>query len=86
MRAMQDPITQSVADKLGMTPEEAEAKPRTAARRAAAVLRANGYTRKQYHVAWERGMRWFAPGASVPTSDRCSTTILAMAMLDGKIR
>lgn len=82
---IQDPITESVAEVIGMSVEQAENSPSVAARKAAAVLRKNGFVRRYNNAAWERGQRWFAPGSSVPMPDKCSTTILGMAMIDGLI-
>lgn len=83
---LQDPITEQVAELIGMSVAEATAKPRTAARRAAAVLRKNGFEHRYCHRAWEREMRWYAPGSDVPLSDLCATTTLGIALIEGKIQ
>lgn len=85
MATMQDPITKNVSDFLGMTPEQADAQPVKAARKAAAVLRANGYTRKYCHSAWSRGQRWYYKDSNVPESDLCSTTLLGIALVECRI-
>ena len=85
MTTMQDPITKQVSDYLGMTPTEADRSPATAARRAAKVLRANGYVRKYCHHAWNRGYRWFYAGSDVPERDLCATSLLGVALIDGRI-
>jgi hypothetical protein len=82
---VQDPITQKVADAIGMTPEECDLHPKKAARLAAAKLRSNGYVRKYHHLAWERGMRWYYKDSSVPEPDYCSTSLLGVALAEGKI-
>jgi hypothetical protein len=81
----QDPITMSVADAIGMTVEQAELQPKTAARRAAAVLRNNGFERRACHLAWERGSRWYKSGSTIPLPDLCATSILGVALLSGDI-
>jgi hypothetical protein len=82
---MQDPITQSVANAIGMTPQECESQPKKAARKAAAILRANGYAKKYCHSAWQRGMRWYYNGSDVPERNLCATSLLGIAMIDGRI-
>lgn len=82
---MQDPITASVAAALGMSDVEAEQYPQRASRRAAAVLRANGYSRRYCYTAWERGYRWYRAGKDVPERDLCATTLLGIAMVEGHI-
>ena len=82
---MQDPITQNVANAIGMTANECEAHPKKASRLAAAKLRANGYERKYCHQAWERGMRWYYKGSTVPEPDYCATSLLGIALIEGKI-
>lgn len=82
---VQDPITNAVAEIIGMSIEQAESSPSVAARKAAAVLRKNGFERRYNAAAWERGQRWFAPNATVPMPDKCSTTILGIALIDGLI-
>ena len=86
MSAIQDPITKNVSDFLGMTPEQADAQPVKAARRAASVLRQNGYVRKYCHSAWSRGHRWYYKDSNVPESDFCSTTLLGVALIEGRIQ
>jgi hypothetical protein len=85
MAAIQDPITAQVASTLGMTPDEAESNHTKAARRAAAILKANGYTRTYCEAAWNLGMRWCAPGSTV-AQDYCSTTMLGVALINGHIQ
>jgi hypothetical protein len=82
---MQDPVTQNVANAIGMSPEDCEAHPKKAARLAAAKLRANGYVRKYCHSAWSRGMRWYYKDSQVPEPDYCSTSLLGVALVDGRI-
>jgi hypothetical protein len=81
----QDPITERVASAIGMTVEEAEGNTMVAARNAASVLRAAGFTRKYNHGAWDRGMRWFKPGSDVPLPDLCATSVLGVAIVDGLV-
>lgn len=81
---MQDPITQQVASVIGLEVEEAEHNSRLASRRAAAVLKRNGYSRRYCHQAWNRGSRWYAPGSDVP-QDYCSTSMLGIALIEGHI-
>lgn len=86
MHAMQDPVTSTVAKALGMTAEQCDSSPALAARRAGALLRANGYERRYYTMAWERGMRWFYAGSSVPEPALCATTTLGVAIAQGRIK
>lgn len=86
MKAMQDPITKRVSDYLGMTPEQADAQPAKAARKAAKVLREHGYVRKYCHSAWDRGNRWYYKNSNVPESDLCSTSLLGVALVEGRVR
>ena len=81
----QDPITQSVANAIGMSVEDCELYPRKAARLAAAKLRRNGYDRKYCHLSWERGMRWYYKGSAVPEPDYCSTSLLGIALIEGRV-
>lgn len=83
---MQDPVTKNVADAIGMTQEECDGHPKKAARLAAAKLRANGYERKYCHLAWERGMRWYYKGSNVAEPNYCSTSLLGVAIIEGKIK
>jgi len=83
--ATQDPMTQNVANAIGMTAEECELQPKKAARLAAAKLRANGYERRYCHTAWERGMRWYYNGSDVPQPDYCATSLLGVALIEGRI-
>ena len=85
MTTMQDPITKQVSDFLGMTEDQADSNPRAASRRAAAVLRANGFIRKYSHSAWNRGYRWYYQGSDVPERDLCATSLLGIALVEGKI-
>jgi len=82
---MQDPITQNVANVIGMTAEECELQPKKAARLAAAKLRANGYQRKYCNDAWERGLRWYLNGSDIPQPDYCATSLLGVALIEGNI-
>lgn len=85
MTTIQDPITLSVAKAIGMTVEECEENPKRAARKAAAVLKANGYERRYCTSAWDRGMRWYRKGSDIPERDMCSTTMLGVAMIEGNV-
>lgn len=85
MTKIQDPVTSSVASALGMTAEECDANPRRAARRAARVLRENGFRTDYCHRAWERGVRWYYKGSDIPERDLCATSLLGIAMIDGRI-
>jgi len=69
---------------IGVTPQECESQPKTTARKAA-VLRANSYAKKYCHIAWRRGMRWYYNGSDVPERDLCATSLLGVAMIDGRI-
>jgi hypothetical protein len=82
---LQDPITANVAAAIGMTAEECESNPKRAARKAAACLRANGYSKRYCHIAWQRGMRWYYQESDVPEPDYCSTSLLGVALIEGRI-
>lgn len=84
--AIQDPITKQVSDYLGLSAEEADGNPRMAAKRAGAALRKNGYVRKYCHDTWNRGYRWYHQDSDVPERDLCATSILGVALANGRIQ
>ena len=63
-----------------MTPDQTINDPRRASILAGRYLRMIGYERKYNHAAWDRGMRWFAPGSSVPMQDATNIVILNYAL------
>lgn len=83
---MQDPVSSRVAAAISMSTEDANTRLTVASRRAAQVLRANGFVRAYCHHTWDRGMRWWKPAdTQAPLPNRCATTILGSQLTAGNI-
>ena len=74
------PPTQKVLSALNISEKQASENPKSVIFAASKKLQAMGYARKMNHMAWERGMRWFAPNSSVPMENADTATILAYAL------
>jgi predicted xylose isomerase-like sugar epimerase len=72
--------TQKVLSALAISEKEAFSNPKKVIFAASKKLQSMGYVRKMNHMAWERGMRWFAPNASTPMENADTATILAYAL------
>ena len=74
------PPTQKVLNALNITEQQASKNPKSVIFAASKKLKSMGYVRKMNHMAWERGLRWFAPDSSVPMENADTATILAYAL------
>jgi len=74
-----------LAEELKLAPDAMHARCKTTARRAAAWLKEKGFRHEYCHSAWQRGMRWYAPGSDVPESDERSYDVAIVALVRGAI-
>ena len=75
------PATPAAAKAICMTVDEAATDTRRASILAGRYLRMLGYERKYCHYAWDRGMRWYAPGSDLPMQDATNVTILSYVLV-----
>jgi|GWRWMinimDraft_5_1066013.scaffolds.fasta_scaffold17806_4 hypothetical protein len=74
------PPTQKVLSALNITEAQANKNPKSVIFAASKKLQSMGYVRKMNHMAWERGMRWFAPNSSAPMENTDTATVFAYAL------
>ena len=72
--------TPKVLAALAISEKDAFSNPNKVIAAASKKLKSMGYVRRMNHLAWERGMRWFAPNSSAPMENVDTATILGYAL------